>query len=368
MNNNNKNIAVCWDLVSYGGVQTCVIVLIKNLNHLGIVPTLICQNEPNKDIITEFDLKINVKIVNYKFAYLKQFLPIYLFDLIYFLDLRKFSFDFFYIFDPSAMVRKSQKFLFYLSMSPKYNNSVFDSKRNKIKMCIYFFTKFFSPKFEFKNKFDRCVINSNFTADIFKLNYGKNIKVIYPPSLFPELGWDLVENKTINKRMLFLSRIEPAKRTHLIFTLAKEFPNFEFVIAGSITDKDYYNDLINIVKSELLENIIFRINLHQEDLIELIDTCTFYFFPAHNEHFGITTLDVMRRGLIPFVHNSGGQKELVPIDILRFDDSNLISKFSVISKLTNFEIQQLKLSLCQNLHEFSNKHYIDNMLSQLNNA
>jgi glycosyltransferase involved in cell wall biosynthesis len=43
-----------------------------------------------------------------------------------------------------------------------------------------------------------------------------------------------------------------------------------------------------------------------------------FVFPARWEHFGIVTVEAIRAGLLPIVHDSGGQREIVPTKELRF--------------------------------------------------
>ncbi len=362
-----KKIGIVWDLVSYGGVQTCVIVLIKKLNSIGIVPTLLSRFPPNFRIIEEFDLKLDYKIVKYDFDYLNKYLPVYIVDFFVFLDLKKFNFDFYYIFDANVMVHRKQKFVFYLSMSPLYLNSVFDSSRYRVKYCIYNITRWFIPKFDFKHISDSCVINSDFTANIFYENYGKKIEVVCPPSLMPKICVDQLLKKEINKNVLFLSRIELQKRPHLFIDLARAFPDFCFYLSGSITDLGCFNQLTKIIREFDLTNVFIMNNLNQSQLLELIDSCTYYFFGARNEHFGITTLDVIRRGLVPFVHNTGGQQIIVPNEELRFEDDNMVLKFNNLISKTQLQLIETRNSLFEYIERFDNDNFEMNLLMKLYN-
>ena len=61
-------VGVVFTLARYGGVQTCVISLIKGLNARGITPTLIWTDAPNPKIVEENDLKLNFEQVAFRFS------------------------------------------------------------------------------------------------------------------------------------------------------------------------------------------------------------------------------------------------------------------------------------------------------------
>lgn len=352
-----SRIAIVWELISYGGVQTCVIVLIQKLNALGITPTLICRTKPSDFILNEFNLRIDYQIVHYQFEKFTKYIPVYIMDLFVYLDLSSLNYDFYYIFDSNVIPAKNQKYLFYLSMSPLFKRSVFHSFRNKVKMLIYNFTRFIVPKFEFSKIASNCVINSEFTAEIFFNNYSKKIDVVYPPSLIQRIDMDSLLKKDFNNEIVVLSRFEWQKRYHVVLDLAVKFPNYNFNFIGSVTDWDYYNTILGTVRDLGLFNVRFSINSTHKELMKIIDNSTFYVFAAQNEHFGITTLDIMRRGLIPFVHDSGGQKSIVSMDELRFNDDNMVDKFNGILKLALEDLTSLRMKLFSNLDRFDNIHF-----------
>lgn len=358
-----RKVAIVWELTQYGGVQTCVIVLINKLNSLGIIPVLLCRHKPSEKIIAEFNLQLTYSIVKFKNESLTRYLPNNLVDVFSFLDVRNLEYDFYFIFDHNVIVSPKQKFVYYLSMSPKYLWSVFDSNKYKFKLFLYFFTKWKYPKFEFKKISDRCVINSEFTEDIFFKNFNKHIPVVYPPSLFEEISLEDLSIKPINNRILFLSRIDIHKRIENVIELAQKNQSFDFIVIGSVTNLDYYNYLINLLDKKQLKNIKILSDIPQVDLLREIDNCNYYFFPAKNEHFGITTLDAMRRGLIPIVNDSGGQRFLIPFEDLKFTDENIDEKFKLISQFSHAQIVDFRLKLRSRLEIYSNENYINALLN-----
>ena len=70
-------------------------------------------------------------------------------------------------------------------------------------------------------------------------------------------------------------------------------------------------------------------------------------------------------GAIPFVHNSGGQIEIVPWDELRFNDDNYIEKFSNLMSFDQNKIDKLQKQISSHINKFSEEQYINKMLQYL---
>jgi glycosyltransferase involved in cell wall biosynthesis len=73
-------------------------------------------------------------------------------------------------------------------------------------------------------------------------------------------------------------------------------------------------------------------NISQPYFKKLLKKSKYFIHTRKNEHFGISIAEAIAAGCIPLVHNSGGQKEIVPLDELRFDSiDEAIEKFKTIS-------------------------------------
>jgi glycogen synthase len=59
-----------------------------------------------------------------------------------------------------------------------------------------------------------------------------------------------------------------------------------------------------------------------------------------NEPFGISTVEAIAAGCVPIVHNSGGQREIVPFDDLRFND-----KIEAVEKVKNLKNLNLAIKI-----------------------
>src|SRR5687768_9648756 len=118
-------IGIFFSLNNYGGVQTCLIALIKGLNRLGIEPFLLTDAEVNQKIVTECDLRLKVTPIEFSISrgLMNKVRPFFqgAWDMIYFFRTSKLkdTFDFLYIFQPNIIVDSDTPHLYYLSMAPR---------------------------------------------------------------------------------------------------------------------------------------------------------------------------------------------------------------------------------------------------------
>jgi glycosyltransferase involved in cell wall biosynthesis len=365
-----KKIGIISSIECYGGVQTCTISLIRGLNNIGIIPDLISDSILNQDIIAEFNLRINyVKIKYsisrknyYKLSFLRGFI-----ELLYFFKTSKLKneYNFLFIFTSQVIVNNNIPHLYYLSMSPNGIGITDHLFLPKFKLLIYnCITKFYAPVFEIHGSIDNYVINSKFTAKIFFDNYKQKIKVIYPSNLISE---KVSINNVYKNTVLFLSRIEKAKRPEIMIELAQDNSNMNFVILGSSLNDVYVRFLKEEIVNRNLNNIQIFTNPNFDTVVKYLELAKFYVFPGIKEHFGISTVEAMMYGAIPFVHNSGGQKEIVPWDELRFDDENYLVKFKCLISLDEFSLNECRKKIEDHLLQFREKVFINNMLKYINN-
>ena len=362
-----KQIGIFFSLNTYGGVQTCIISLIKGLNRIGITPYLISDEDINQKIVEEHQLKVNLHRIEFSLSkkskdkfnnYLQGAI-----DLMYFYKTSwlKKEFDFLYIFQPNIIVNSKVRYMYYLSMSPR---SIGYSGRQllpRIKFLVYdYLLKYFIPVYEFKKRAQHCVINSIYTANLFEQSYHEKIAVVNPSNL-------VKITKTINYEakdtVIFLSRIVRYKRPEMLIKLAELYKNIQFEIIGAPEDKVYVEELKNEINNKNLSNIKILTNLPYNTLIEHLYKAKFYVFTAKDEHFGITTVEAMMHGAIPFVHNSGGQKEIVPFEELRFEDEEFISKFDILINKNEQALDDIRNKMSKHLQKFEEFVFIDKMLS-----
>jgi len=361
---------ICNLMTSYGGVQTCVISLIKGLNQQGIIPTLLSDNIPKKELWEEHGLHCNIHKVNFSISAesfdksKKILMPIWEFVFYFKTSWLDEEFDFIYIFQPNVMINNNQKHLFYLSMSPRaYNFSKTPFLTNVKNIFYKTFLKKIHPIFEFQNY--NCVINSNYTAKMFYDYYGKKLDVVYPSNAVEKYIPDEINKK--EKTVVFLSRLAPGKRVEKVVDLAKNYEDYTFYIIGAINNKNisYLKNIKKLIETYRLNNIEILVNQPYSNVMGYLSLSEYYVFFAENEHFGITTVEAMLFGCIPFVHNSGGQKEIVSENKLRFDNENMLIKFNDLININKLEKQILKNILDDEVSEFKEEVFINKMLAYI---
>lgn len=370
----NKNIAIIFSLSEYGGVQTCVISLIKGLNKKGIIPTLIWGNEPNLKIIKENNLK--VKFEDAKFLIPTKFIhscPSSIRHILWPFNIIKASklknkYDFIYTFTHLFHNDLKIPFYYYLSGPPflpqLYPQRGIPKIRYKILHNLYnIFLRPFLPIYEFQGNSDNTGINSKFTSDLFYEAHNIKLPVVYPSNSFVKdevLGF---ENK---KEIIFLSRIVPYKKPELILELAKKYLNEKFLIIGTVPQNrdEYYKKLVKFVEDNNLTNVEFKLDKKYDEVQIMLKKAKIYVFPTENEHFGITTVEAIINGVIPFVHNSGGQKEIVDLDDFRFEYGDFFEKFDNLIKKDNKELEKIQKHFYEHSDTFSEEVFINKLLKK----
>jgi hypothetical protein len=363
-------IAIVYDLSESGGVQTCVFSLIKGLNSKGIAPVVFWDKEPKQQLLEELNLKVEFSKLNFIFSsdFIKK-CPNTLryllspFNLINISEI-PFSFDYVYSFTSNILIDDDRPHLLYLSGPPLVPQ--LESRSNKFKLAkkIYsYFIRPFYPAYEVQTNANY-VINSEFISKMFNESFSRKLKVIYPSN---QLNFSKKNLKTKRIYSTFFSRIVDYKRPEFILKLAKEFPEERFVIMGglSVNRIKYFKNLITMSLGLNLKNIEFIPNATKNEVEDILCLSKFYLFPAVDEHFGITTVEAILSGCIPFVHDSGGQKEIVPFEELRFTDNQFLDKYRKMLLFEHEELETLSEKLIKHCELFSEAKYVDEMISFL---
>ncbi len=79
----------------------------------------------------------------------------------------------------------------------------------------------------------------------------------------------------------------------------------------------------------------------------------------------MTTAEAIASGAIPFVHDSGGQVEIVPDADLRFRDEELLVKFNALAARPEEDLNQIRQALARHVQDYSAENYIQKMLAYL---
>lgn len=219
------------------------------------------------------------------------------------------SFDvFFYVTDGSYFFSSAKKnFVFCMVPNKKlYQMSLL----NRIKTSNY---KFIS--------------NSSYTKEWMK-KWGVNSEVVYPYVSQELLDIDLAhteKEKIILSVGRFFPHLHAKKHEEIIEAFGKFYekhPDFRLVLAGGVKNEDmgYFKSLENIASKH--KNIVLKPNIAHEELVQLYRTSMFFWHfagygvdeeknPDRVEHLGMTPLEAMAAGSIPFCYRAGGPKEII---------------------------------------------------------
>jgi glycosyltransferase involved in cell wall biosynthesis len=370
-------VAIVSRLDQPGGNQSVVLSLIRGLNAAGILPDIAWDTPPNPAMLHDHQARAGFSRLPLRVS--TRFLdriPItarYILraaNLVSEQDLPA-PFDFYYIFYNGFLIRGSAPHLRYLHgppllpqldlVSPGLRGIPYRLLRGVYRILLR--RRF--PVYEFHNT-DRYVINSYYTASLFEEAHGVRLPVLHPPIDLSGRSYrpgDLPDRDTIT----FFSRFADYKRPEMVLALAARYSDRRFVLMGGVKPafQTYYHSLQQRAKQAGLGNVEFVANPTNDRIKEELGRTLVYVFPGINEHFGMTTAEAAASGAIPFVHDSGGQREIVPDFRLRFTDDCFHQRFDDLIRLPALELMALQSSTSQHVQQFSEAAFIEKMLAYL---
>jgi glycosyltransferase involved in cell wall biosynthesis len=375
-----KRVAIVCPLYERGGMQESVYALARGLNRRGIIPDVLWDVEPNWSLLA--NARANVKYRHIKFRIPTSViskLPYsfrILARLLNAIDANTFlnDYGFFYSFHNGFIIPKDVQHVYHIATPPLTLDV--SNRRSAIRHMPIKFFRWLYKNFLFKispvhtiHKERNYTTNSEYSASFFQDEYGLNIPVIYPPIDFS--GQHFTDND-LNTRdsLVFFSRIVDYKRPQLILDLAQRYPHLRCVIMGAVSQRRraYYLWLHKRAEEMGIENVIFLPNPSIQKVREELGRAKFYVFPGINEHFGMTTVEAIIAGAIPFVHNSGGQKEIVIEESARFTDAEFFTKFDILLNIPDQELNDIRKRLLDHVSQFSEENFVSKLLSYLDQS
>lgn len=375
--NHKKRVAIVSQLNTRGGVQSCVFAIMRGLNQRGIIPDVVWDVEPNWELLQEEGVKAGFRPIHFTFS--TPSLRGHLTSTRYWMRIANMvdgstlraNYDFFYIFYNGFLVSPDMPHLRYLSGPPLLPQlfTVSPGLRGvPIRFLRWIYRSFLSkrwPVYDY-HRGDHYVINSHFTAGLFKEAHGVSLPVIHPPINLSGRSFaddDLPQRDTIT----FFSRVSTYKRPEMVIELASRFKQYRCVIMGSVTPERqaFFNKLKELAQQCGRPDIIFLATPSNQRVLEELARTRFYVFPAVNEHFGMTTPEAIASGAIPFVHDTGGQREIVPDSRLRFTDNDFYSKFEALTRIPENELVVVRRMLANHVNQYSEERFIEHMMAAL---
>lgn len=374
----NLRVAIVYRMDHPGGVQSVALALIRGLNKIGIVPDILWDIPPNENFLIQAKCKANFEKLKFKVS--TSFIDrmpnsirylLWILNCIQEHDLNN-RYDFYYIFFNGFIISPQVSHLRYLSGSPllpQLENRPSGLRGLPIKIFEWFYNHLLkknNPIYEY-HRDNYYVINSRYTAELFKEAHNYMLPIIYPPINISGRVYE--KGDIVNRDLItFFSRIVDYKRPDLILDLAEKYPHLKFVIMGAVPSHriPFLDSLKSNALSRKINNIDFIPNPNDEEVRSLLSKTKIYIFPAENEHFGMTTVEAIASGAVPFVHDSGGQKEIVNLDYLRFNYDQIFQKFDLLINKKLVELEDIRELLSKDIDQFTEEVSVGKMLSYLN--
>lgn len=161
---------------------------------------------------------------------------------------------------------------------------------------------------------------------------GKSTPVtVYPPVAVEELE-KAVEitassEKKREKALLYIAQFRPEKNHHLILNSFAEFmatktpasKNTRLILIGSVRDdsdsKRVYELRLLANELQIKDSVEFHLDAQWSEILDWLSRASVGVNGMWNEHFGIGVVEYQAAGLISVVHNSGGPKRDIVIEI-----------------------------------------------------
>ncbi len=361
----------------HGGNEMLAYSLIEALNKTGIIPDVYTRvNYPGeeesmeKEVYSRFHKKIRINKKTFAIDRSRILPAAFKKNIGIFIALElafKKRYDFIYDFQegPIYFFNKGR----YLKYCNAFSYDVLRVKKSKsaLKNILFFVPKAIMSGIYRRNflsdRFHK-VINSKYSKDKTMKMFNIEIPVVYPG-----VNTSFFSSSYKGKRSGAVSfgRFADYKRQLEIVKISEkleqEGEKIIFHIGGGTESfLDYYKKIENYVKNKKLKNVRLYPDISVERFRKIMEKSLIYIHGMHNEPFGITTAEAIACGLIPVTHDSGGQKEIVPIAELRYrkdsEAKDIIKRLSHDKKLCD----EYRKKLQKNVKRFDEEKYQREMM------
>lgn len=329
---NNPRVAICQPYFILGGRLSLVLEIVKSLNSMGIEPDIVSLGYSfTPDQIRQkygHDLKMNFRTVARwtPWRWLPQDFQILVFNRL--LGKIGKSYDLLINSSNSQMhLPEKPLVLSYIHFPREYRikhgvtESYFRGKPQLLitlaRLSDWYLRRVYAHSHVYPQH--HIVCNSEYSRDRFREmfpDYSREIPVIYPPVKQKHYQ----TNETISRSgVISLGRFARLKLQLEQIKIAEKMPEMDFNLIGFVTEPAYFERCREYVEKHNLTNVHLHPNLDYKRMVELLNSSRYFLHTLVDEPFGITAVESIAAGCIPIVHNSGGQKETVPITGLRYD-------------------------------------------------
>lgn len=157
------------------------------------------------------------------------------------------------------------------------------------------------------------------------------IAVVYPPVAVSELEQEVEVSATSEKKreqvLLYIAQFRPEKNHQLILQAFAEFvktgtaaaEEAKLVLIGSVRDdhdsKRVYKLRLLVNELHIKDRVEFHLDASWPEILDWLRRASVGVNGMWNEHFGIGVVEYQAAGLISVVHNSGGPKLDIVVNI-----------------------------------------------------
>jgi glycosyltransferase involved in cell wall biosynthesis len=375
----SPRVGIVYRVTSPGGAQSCVISLIRGLNRRGVVPDVIWDLPPARPLLERAGVQANFQPVRFPVpSRVMERLP----DSFRYLawiantvegDRFRGKYDCIYSFFNGFLMPPDTPHLYYLNGPPLLpqlegtTRGIAAIPRLTFRWLYRKLWRRSRPIYEYHRSCNY-VINSQYTARLFEEAHGVALPVVYPPV---DLSGRTFEADDLAGRdsLVFFSRIAPAKRPEIVLELADRHRALRCVVMGGVPpNRRAYMERLQRQAAARGLPVVFHSNPPDAVVRQELARARYYVFPAIDEHFGMTTPEAIASGAIPFVHDSGGQREIVPDERLRFSDDEMHTKFDALQLLSDGELLEIRRRLRSHVEQYSEDAFLERVLPYLDGA
>ena len=280
-------------------------------------------------------------------------------------------------FSKAVITKPSTLHISYILTPPRFlwlEESLYFNKFTK-KIFLPVLSYFRKWDFISAHRVDKVIVISKEVKKRVQKIYKIDPKVIYPPfdiEYWNKLKQQLKADKMLKyfrqvkhkKFFLFVGRLEPYKKVDLFIKVAKNFPEFQFIIVGkgSLEDK---------LKRHISKNVLFFKDLKDIDLAWLYSNAFGIIFPQ-KEEFGYVALESVFFDLPAIYYSKGGIKEILADTGVHFSKQEVSSLSKAVERSITLsynlrqDLKQKKKLILERFSKAQFKKQIVNLISGLN--
>lgn len=378
-------VAICQPYIILGGRLQVMLGVVQALNRLGIEPDILTLGlafEP-ENIEQKYGQKLRMRFrsiwQHFPWKRIPQDYQILLFNTI----LRVYGKDYDLLIDSGnsqIFLPRQPQVISYVHFPREYRikASVPDINRPDFKLPIFSMANF--SRFFLKQVYrvsglqaDHIIVcNSKFTKDSLAEIYPdlpEDVQVIYPPV---KLSQYECNSRQREKAVVSLGRFVPDKGQLEQIKIAEKLPDVTFRFLGFVNKPNYFEQCQRYVESRHLQNVHLYPNIGFEEMVSLLKSSKYFLHTLINEPFGLTAVQAIAAGCLPIVHDSGGQRETVFFDELRYHSieeiPQLIKRLELKSQAEiDSLVKQLQKNAIENFEEAVFEDRITRLLEQVLN-